>query len=63
MKKGTWHGLACALFLVAILGYGMFEMAVVPGQITVTLMGVMFYLTIADNLYRTTSSILPCVRL
>lgn len=38
-----WEGLTCAVFLAAILGFGLFEMAVVPGQITVSLMGILPY--------------------
>ena len=51
VKKRTLDGLGRFIFLMAILGYGMFEMAVVPGQITVALMGVLFYLNAADASY------------
>lgn len=44
LRSRSWRGLACAAFLAAILGFGMFEMAVVSGQITVSLMGILFYM-------------------
>ena len=44
LKSRSWQELVCAAFLAAILGFGMFEMAVVSGQITVSLMGILFYM-------------------
>lgn len=41
MLKGNW---TCIVFLLAILCFGMAEMVLVSGQITVTLMAIMFYL-------------------
>lgn len=43
-RKRRLEGMLCVTFLLAILGYGMFEMAVVTGQITVSLMGILFCL-------------------
>lgn len=42
-RRRRLEGMLCVTFLLAILAYGMFEMAVVPGQITVVLMGLLFY--------------------
>lgn len=44
--KGNW---TCIVFLLAILCFGMVEMVLVSGQITVTLMAVMFYFTGRDG--------------
>lgn len=44
--KGNW---TCIVFLLAILCFGMAEMVLVSGQITVTLMAVMFYFTGRDG--------------
>lgn len=44
--KGNW---TCIVFLLAILCFGMAEMVLVSGQITVTLMAIMFYFTGRDG--------------
>lgn len=44
--KGNW---TCIVFLLAILCFGMAEMVLVSGQITVTLMAVMFYFVGRDG--------------
>lgn len=44
--KGNW---TCIVFLLAILCFGMAEMVLVSGQITVTLMAIMFYFTARDG--------------
>lgn len=44
--KGNW---TCIVFLLAILCFGMVEMVLVSGQITVTLMAIMFYFTGRDG--------------
>ena len=44
--KGNW---TCIVFLLAILCFGMAEMVLVSGQITVTLMAVIFYFTGRDG--------------
>ena len=44
--KGNW---TCIVFLLAVLCFGMAEMVLVSGQITVTLMAVMFYFTGRDG--------------
>lgn len=45
-RKGNW---ICMVFLLAILCFGMAEMVLVSGQITVTLMAIMFYFTGRDG--------------
>ena len=45
-RKGNW---TCIVFLLAILCFGMVEMVLVSGQITVTLMAIMFYFTGRDG--------------
>jgi hypothetical protein len=47
-RRHSWQGLACAAFSAAIFGFGMFEMAVVSGQITVSLVGILFYLASSE---------------
>ena len=37
------ENVVCAVFLLAIFAFGMAEMAVIPGQITVAMIGIMFY--------------------
>lgn len=44
--KGNW---TCIVFLLAILCFGMAEMVLVSGQITVTLMAIIFYFTGRDG--------------
>lgn len=44
--KGNW---TCIVFLLAILCFGMAEMVLVSGQITVALMAIMFYFTGRDG--------------
>lgn len=44
--KGNW---TCIVFLLAILCFGMAEMVLVSGQITVPLMAIMFYFTGRDG--------------
>lgn len=44
--KGNW---TCIVFLLAILCFGMAEMVLVSGQITVTLMAIMFYFVGRDG--------------
>lgn len=44
--KGNW---TCIVFLLAILCFGMVEMVLVSGQITVPLMAIMFYFTGRDG--------------
>ena len=44
--KGNW---TCIIFLLAILCFGMAEMVLVSGQITVPLMAIMFYFTGRDG--------------
>lgn len=44
--KGNW---ICMVFLLAILCFGMVEMVLVSGQITVSLMAIMFYFTGRDG--------------
>lgn len=45
-RKGNW---ICMVFLMAILCFGMVEMVLVSGQITVSLMAIMFYFTGRDG--------------
>lgn len=48
IKKRRMEGMLCITFLTAILCFGMFEMAVVHGQITMSFMGIIFG-TLADE--------------
>ena len=45
-RKGNW---ICMVFLLSILCFGMVEMVLVSGQITVSLMAIMFYFTGRDG--------------
>lgn len=58
-KRRRVEGMLCVTFLLAILGFGMFEMAVVPGQITVGLMGILFYFAGETDGARSESGKLP----
>ncbi|MCM1213746.1 MAG: hypothetical protein NC331_00590 [Lachnospiraceae bacterium] len=44
-KDNMLEAMICVAFLLAILGFGFFEMVVVPGQITVVLTGIIFCMT------------------
>ncbi len=44
VRFGTWEKKTVLFFLLAILAFGFFEMALWPGQITVALMGILFHL-------------------
>ena len=47
--KRKKENVICAAFLLAIFSFGMAEMVLVPGQITVVLIGLMFYFAGEDN--------------
>lgn len=43
------HGVICLVFLAAVLGFGCAEMAVIPGQLTLTLLFVLYYFGMGER--------------
>lgn len=52
VRRKDLSGIICAAFFVAIVVYGLAEMAVVPGQITLVLMFLLYYFAIQEGVAR-----------
>lgn len=62
VRRHTLHDIICIMFLLAILCFGMFEMVVTSGQITMTLMWILFYFAGEENLIRNKKALYGGIR-